>query len=1438
MTGKTELEKKLLGSKLWSIWLWICIVLSALADVNVIVSLGIQNISFNYIIFPLILLILDLALAACAAVSNFRFRHSLIAPILYGVFTVLVTLAFWIWFALTVNYVIFTNSAFVMWIVMQLLTVAVTILSAIRASGSGFIMRLIVCIFAVIYAAYGIAYIIMVGYGGFFGQAGDGYSGYSYSLRTIGYTYNENTDTYTASTVLSGDGNTVVVPEEFNGRKVTAVSSGLLTARGVSTLILESEDPVDIMDANIDYNAKKVSSGFRIYAPVSAANYYRNEFYSRAETSDESDSECPLTDLGNCVKPITAEGESYISFTYTYENLKTANFEALSDIVVENGTTFQSTLITDSYDYMVHCDESSEADRCISYTSTNGKILSTLMRTDGNELINSTISSDQDVSIAFADVYQISVLDGNDTKYSLPDEFKHYSNTDYRYVTANYCTYLLSGIESREGFSYTWEYYGAGSSASYAMPISDFASVLSDGMSIFPAWELNAPAAPSITGSTSITYGDTLSLTASFTAAYSWLTVSYSWTSATGESLGTAKTCTSTDRKPSDSGTYHLYVTISAPSRTSLTASSSTSAYVSVSKKTLSFTWTPEEEMTYSSSLKTIGCSYNENDVVNGDTISYTLAGNTATNAGTYTARATLASSTAALYTPSGNSYTYTISPYELAVTWGETSFTYDGQSHVPEYSYSPLGNDDVPGTVTGAITNAGSGTAVLTITDGNYTLSGDSTEFTIEKAEVSLVWGDADLTYNGTAQTPSVTGAEGLVNGESFSSVLSFTYSGAEQNAGEGYTATAVLSADNYCLASDGGNSTCDFTISAYELTVNWGSLSLTYSGYAQTPSHTYSISKLGGDTITDSLLNASVAGDETATGTGYTVTLTIDNSNYTLADGTETASFEIVKKALTLIWDTTSFTYNSEAQYPTAVSVTGLVADDTFGDLSFTYDSQTSVNAGTYTQTASMTAANYCIADGGESTSYTIAKKTVSLTWGDTSFTYNGYAQYPEVTAAEGYEGTDSFSALSFTYGRTSSRNAGTYTQTAILSAANYCIEDGGETTEYTIAKTSVSLNWDTASFTYNGSAQYPTVTSVTGLKGTDSFSVLSFAYGSTDSVDAGNYTQTAVLTAANYYIADGEDSTPYTIGRKTVTLNWGDTSFTYNGYAQYPTVSSVDGLEGTDTMSVLTFTYSNTESKDAGDYTQTATLTADNYVIADDGNTTSYTISKKDVTLIWNGTSFIYSGSAQYPAVSSVTGLQGSDTMSALSFAYSNTTSKDAGDYTQTATLTAANYSIASGSETTSYSIARKTVNVTWTGATEFTYDGSSHAPGVTTSDIVDSVTLSVSGAQTNAGTYTAAAVLSDYTNYTLSNDSCTFTISPKTITIEWDMSGTTPVATPSDSGARVLYVYYAEDGTMLGEAPSDPGNYSAEAVVTDKNYTLAGDNLVQSFTITEA
>lgn len=114
---------------------------------------------------------------------------------------------------------------------------------------------------------------------------------------------------------------------------------------------------------------------------------------------------------------------------------------------------------------------------------------------------------------------------------------------------------------------------------------------------------------------------------------------------------------------------------------------------------------------------------------------------------------------------PGSVSYTLTVHPKEVGLTWGTTEFTYDGREHVPTATATGLvGNDKCTVTVVGAQTDAGNYTATASaLSNANYELPADNTtSFSIAKAASSVTTAPTAniLTYTGSAQALVTAGA------------------------------------------------------------------------------------------------------------------------------------------------------------------------------------------------------------------------------------------------------------------------------------------------------------------------------------------------------------------------------------------------------------------------------------------------------------------------------------------------------------------------------------------------------------------------------------------------------------------------------------------------------------------------------------------------------
>lgn len=419
-------------------------------------------------------------------------------------------------------------------------------------------------------------------------------------------------------------------------------------------------------------------------------------------------------------------------------------------------------------------------------------------------------------------------------------------------------------------------------------------------------------------------------------------------------------------------------------------------------------------------------------------------------------------------------------------------------------------------------------------------------------------------------------------------------------------------------------------------------------------------------------------------------------------------------------------------------------------------------------------------------------VLKKTIEVTVTPDSDTYTGSAITLTATSEEVVKGDD----VTFTVGGGNGdgqtvTNAGTYVLTVTLGGeqgGNY--EVAGELS-VTIGKASVDLVWtneeDLKSVVYNGQPYEAEVDVRFNGQSVDSASIkyTSDEVTVTDgkAVNAGSYTATATFAGTDNFNASSEYY-GFTIAKMVVYGEWevDDTiALTYDGtskagYATWTwttaplnegdvTVGYKYKLNGAIVDDVI----------DAGNYNVYAVFTDNtgNYDtesgILQGDRFDELTVARRAVTVEWSeNVSFTYNGAEQAPAATALNVAEGDSLTLTVTGA-----KKDVGTYTATvaAASVTGNY-VLEEDATVKFTIAPKSIGVEW-GDTAFTYNGSAQVPTATATDLVDgdSLTLTVTGAQMNAGSYEATVKAASVTgNYKLESDSKrTFTIKKADLTV---------------------------------------------------------------------
>lgn len=301
-------------------------------------------------------------------------------------------------------------------------------------------------------------------------------------------------------------------------------------------------------------------------------------------------------------------------------------------------------------------------------------------------------------------------------------------------------------------------------------------------------------------------------------------------------------------------------------------------------------------------------------------------------------------------------------------------------------------------------------------------------------------------------------------------------------------------------------------------------------------------------------------------------------------------------------------------------------------------------------------------------------------------------------------------------------------------------------------------------TSSYTYDGTERKPAVSLTVdgGVVATEEYNV---AYANNKAAGTATVTITdALVGCGNFELV--EKHTEFTIAQKEATVEWGTTTFTYDGTPKAAR-ATVAGLVEGDTCSVAAYEGQHRETN-AGTYKATAkSLTNSNYKLPANAET-QWTIGRKSVTptVVMPDYDKTFDGTAKSPMPT----LRDGDAIipqSEYEVSYANNV--NAGTATMTVkSTTGGNYDFSDLSQT--FEVAKRELTPAW-AQTQFVFDGTPRTVAATLSNVVAAhpctPTAYEGNVQTDAGTYTATVTaISDQANYVLAaNASTAWSITPR-------------------------------------------------------------------------
>ena len=491
--------------------------------------------------------------------------------------------------------------------------------------------------------------------------------------------------------------------------------------------------------------------------------------------------------------------------------------------------------------------------------------------------------------------------------------------------------------------------------------------------------------------------------------------------------------------------------------------------------------------------------------------------------------------------------------------------------------------------------------------------------------------------------------------------------------------------------------------------------------------------------------------------------------------------------------------------------------------------------------------------LGDLATSLEWKIEKAKVDMTgvkWSYTApFTYDGTAKTVSLVKAP---------SLVEVKGTLSATKAGTYTASfALKDTEHYELINLGDlatTLEWKIEKAKVDMTgvkWSyTAPFTYDGTTKTVSLVdapSLVEVKGTLS------------ATKAGTYTASfALKDTENYEMVNAgalASSLEWKINKASVDLAgaaWDYTApFTYDG-----TIKTVSL-----TMQFDKLKFSGNSATDAGTYTASFELKdAENYEIINKGSLSDsieWKINKADIDMSAVARSFVdaefvYDGKPHTLAVDSKLLPKGVKVKGYLGSAVTHVSESPKTITVQFELLAekAVNYNVPADMSAT-VTVVAKEIGLKWENL-KFTYDGSSHVPTATATGLVgnDTCKVTVYGAQTEVGVYTATAVSVDNADYKLPGSvTVSFEIEAASVIVPVTkidpITGTTVTSTvlgnemtmevsdvtkdnknidvskfaEKDKVAKILYVYEISFKIGNNVCKLENGNYEVSLVIPD-------------------
>ena len=451
-------------------------------------------------------------------------------------------------------------------------------------------------------------------------------------------------------------------------------------------------------------------------------------------------------------------------------------------------------------------------------------------------------------------------------------------------------------------------------------------------------------------------------------------------------------------------------------------------------------------------------------------------------------------------------------------------------------------------------------------------------------------------------------------------------------------------------------------------------------------------SLQLVGGQTLPQVVTLAKAQGTDAGT---YAIAGSYTDGNYdiTFTNGTYT----ITQRAITVTVDNKESVYGNEIATLTGKVTSGsvLAGDGTVYTLSTTATSAGDV--GSYDINGTCINDNYQVTFENETDSYTVTKRTITVTvtstssvYGDDIATLTGKVTVGTVIYGDGTVYTLSTDA-------TSTSNVGSYDITGTCTNDNYQVTFENETDSYTVTKREITVTVNSASSLYGDNIASLTATVTEGSVLEADGTVYTLSTTATSASNVGNYDITGTCTNNNYAVTFENETGSYTVTARPITVVIDDKESVYGESLAALTMDYAEGslklVGGLTLQNVVNLTKA--EGIDAGEYAITGSYDNGNYYITFTDGT--YTITQRAITVTVYGKTSVYGDeiATLTGKVTSGSVLAGDGTVYILST--TATSESNVGRYDITGTCTNDNYSITFANTKGSYTVTKRAITV---------------------------------------------------------------------------------------------------------------------------------------------